>query len=93
MNELFIHQNPDVMDNIVEKMVKDWSCPAHNYDGCPDLRCAVMETVKIKDSELKNHEQSLLWTVEYILDRLCVEGEAREIALDEFKSHLVNKFE
>ena len=43
--------------------------------------------------ELKNHEQSLLWTVESILDGLCVEGEAREIALNDFKSHLINSFD
>lgn len=46
-----------------------------------------------KNEELRNHEQSLLWTMESILDGLCVEGEAREIAMNDFKEHLENNFD
>lgn len=38
--------------------------------------------------QIKNQEQTLLWTVEHILDRLCIEGEAREIAIKEFTNDL-----
>lgn len=41
-----------------------------------------------KDIDLKNQEQSLLWTLYSILDGLAVEGEAREYAINEFKKHL-----
>lgn len=41
-----------------------------------------------KDEQFKNQEQTLLWTVEHILDRLCIEGEAREIAIREFTNDL-----
>ena len=54
---------------------------------------AALLACKHKDEELKRHEQSLLWTIESILDGLCVEGEAREIALQEFKDHLINNFD
>ena len=39
--------------------------------------------------QIKNQEQTLLWTVEHILDRLCIEGEAREIAIKEFTNDLL----
>ena len=78
--------------NLVEKMVNDWHCSETEF-GCPNVRNAVKEAIQAKDKELKNHEQSLLWTVQYILDRLCVEGEAREIALNDFQSQLINNFE
>ena len=41
-----------------------------------------------KNNDLKNQEQSLLWTLYSILDGLAVEGEARENAINEFKKHL-----
>lgn len=41
-----------------------------------------------KDIDLKNQEQSLLWTLYSILDGLAVEGEARDYAINEFKKHL-----
>lgn len=41
--------------------------------------------------EIKNQEQTLLWTFYSILDNLAVEGEARDIAIKEFKEHLINK--
>lgn len=56
-------------------------------------RDAALLACRHKDEEMKRHEQSLLWTVESILDGLCVEGEARAIALQEFKDHLINNFE
>lgn len=40
---------------------------------------------------LKNQEQSLLWTLYSILDKLAIEGEARDIAIRDFKEHLINK--
>lgn len=43
--------------------------------------------------ELKNHEQSLLWAVTSILDKICPDRESFENALDEFKNHLINKFD
>lgn len=39
----------------------------------------------------KNQEQTLLWTLYAILDKLAIEGEARDIAIKEFKEHLINK--
>lgn len=44
-----------------------------------------------KNLQIKNQEQSLLWTLYSILDNLAVEGEARDIAIKEFKEHLINK--
>lgn len=41
--------------------------------------------------QLKNQEQTLLWTLYSILDKLSIEGEARDIAIKEFKEHLINK--
>lgn len=40
---------------------------------------------------LKNQEQSLLWTLYSILDKLAIKGEARDIAIRDFKEHLLNK--
>lgn len=40
---------------------------------------------------LKNQEQSLLWTLYSILDKLAIEGEARDVAIRDFKEHLINK--
>lgn len=44
-----------------------------------------------QNTQLKNQEQSLLWTFYSILDKLAIEGEARDIAIEEFKDHLINK--
>lgn len=41
--------------------------------------------------ELRNQEQALLWTLYSILDKLAIEGEARDVAIKEFKEHLINK--
>lgn len=46
-----------------------------------------------KNEAMYNHEQSLLWTLESILDGLCVEGEAREVAMNDFKEHLIYQFD
>lgn len=46
-----------------------------------------------KNEELKKHEQSLLWCVESILDKICIDNESYNIALDDFKSHLINNFD
>lgn len=43
-----------------------------------------------KNSELRNQEQALLYTLYSILDGLVVEGEARDIAIKEFREHLIN---
>jgi len=45
----------------------------------------------LEQSELLNHEQTIFWTFIHILDKLCIEGEAREIAINEFKDKLINK--
>lgn len=49
---------------------------------------SALKMAEHKDIELKNTEQSLLWTLYSILDNLAVEGEAREYAINEFKKHL-----
>ena len=46
---------------------------------------------KEQNTQLKNQEQTLLWTLYSILDKLAIEGEAREFAIKEFKEHLINK--
>ena len=51
----------------------------------------MLQMANWKDEQLKEHEQSLLYTVESMLDRLNIEGEARKIALNEFKEHLIFK--
>jgi|GEM_PF-5909602 len=55
------------------------------------VESAVMEMAQYKDIELRNQEQSLLWTFYHVLDILALEGEARDIAIKEFKNHLINK--
>lgn len=64
-------------------------------DNNPSSECfvAAKRMAIHKNEAMQNHEQSLLWTMESILDGLCVEGEAREIALNEFKEHLINQFD
>lgn len=49
---------------------------------------SALKMAEYKDIELKNQEQSLLWTLYSILDNLAAEGEAREHAINEFKEHL-----
>lgn len=44
-----------------------------------------------QNTQLKNQEQTLLWTLYSILDMIAIEGEARDIAIREFKEHLINK--
>lgn len=48
------------------------------------------QMITCKNSELRNQEQTLLYTLYSILDGLAVEGEARDIAIKEFKEHLIN---
>lgn len=48
------------------------------------------QMIEHKNSEFRNQEQSLLYTLYSILDGLAVEGEARDIAIKEFKEHLIN---
>lgn len=62
-----------------------------NRNLCSELRNQAKKIRKFKaekDIDLKNQEQSLLWTLYSILDNLAVEGEARENAINEFKEHL-----
>lgn len=40
--------------------------------------------------DMRDHEQKLLWTVASILDNLCIVGDARERAMDEFRHYLKN---
>lgn len=49
------------------------------------------EWLNKENAQIKNQEQTLLWTLYTILDELAVEGEAREIAIKQFKEHLINK--
>lgn len=46
---------------------------------------------EFKNVEIRNQEQSLLWTFYSILDKLAIEDEARDIAIKEIKEHLINK--
>jgi hypothetical protein len=55
------------------------------------VESAAMEMAEFKGIQLKNQEQSLLWTLYSILDKIAIEGEARAIAIKEFKDHLINK--
>lgn len=52
---------------------------------------AAIKMAAFKNHQIKNHEQSLLWTLYSILDKIAIEGEARDIAIKEFKDHLINK--
>lgn len=54
---------------------------------------AVMKALAQKDEEIKRHEQSLLWTFESIIDNLVTDSEAYKIAMDDFKSKLINNFD
>ena len=53
----------------------------------------VMKALAQKDEEIKRHEQSLLWTFESIIDNLVTDSEAYKIAMDDFKSKLINNFD
>lgn len=59
--------------------------------GCPNVENGATIMADFKNLQIKNQEQSLLWTLYSILDNLAVEGEARDIAIKEFKEHLINK--
>ena len=52
---------------------------------------AAIKMAAFKNHQIKTHEQSLLWTFYSILDKIAIEGEARDIAIKEFKDHLINK--
>ena len=54
---------------------------------------AVMQALSQKDAEIKRHEQTLLWTFEAIIDNLVTDSEAYKIAMDDFKSKLINNFD
>lgn len=43
------------------------------------------------DEAIRNREQELLWTFYHIMDILMIEGESRDIAIEEFKKELINK--
>lgn len=77
--------DPDVVyaHNVV--MSKNYG--RQNYEDV--MRC-MKQMITCKKSELRNHEQTLLYTLYSILDGLAVEGEARDIAIKEFKEHLIN---
>lgn len=64
-------------------------------DNNPNGECfvAAKRMAIHKNEAMRNHEQSLLWTLESILDDLCIDAEAYEIAMNEFKEHLINKFD
>lgn len=54
---------------------------------------AALKAANQKDEDLRNHEQSLLWAVESILDNFCFDPEAYNNAINDFKSHLINSFD
>jgi len=43
------------------------------------------------EEEIHNHEQSLLWTFRYILDKIVPDKESYDIAVKEFKEQLIFK--
>lgn len=59
--------------------------------GCPNVGNAATKMAEFKNVEIRNQEQSLLWTFYSILDKLAIEDEARDIAIKEIKEHLINK--
>ena len=59
--------------------------------GCPNVENAAIIMATFKNNQFRNQEQTLLWTLYSILDKLAIEGEARDIAIKEFKEHLINK--
>lgn len=59
--------------------------------GCPNVENGAVIMAAFKNNQFRNQEQSLLWTLYSILDKLAIEGEARDIAIKEFKEHLINK--
>ena len=73
-----------------EIVIKIQNSSSLDYDGrrAKYMYDSAMEMAKWKEEQFKNQEQTLLWTVEHILDRLCIEGEAREIAIKEFTNDL-----
>lgn len=92
----------DNMDDRFDKQQNKYIDPdivyAHNvvmseaYDRptYEEVMHCMKQMIDHKNAELRNHEQSLLYTLYSILDGLAVEGEARDIAIEEFKKHLIN---
>lgn len=72
-----------------EKALELCNDPKNDYKSTADL-CVMM--ANWKDEQLKNHEQSLLWTFESILDKIVPDGESYNIAINEFKNQLINKY-
>lgn len=59
---------------------------------CEQCRYRVaIEMAEWKDKQIKNHEQSLLWIVESILDKIVPDEESYNIAINEFKRQLINE--
>lgn len=73
-----------------EIVIKIQNSSSLDYDGrrAKYMYDSAMQMAKWKEEQFKNQEQTLLWTVEHMLDRLCIEGEAREIAIKEFTNDL-----
>lgn len=59
--------------------------------GCPNVENGAIIMATFKNNQFRNQEQSLLLTLYAILDKLAIEGEARDIAIRDFKEHLINK--
>lgn len=59
--------------------------------GCPNVENGAVIMATFKNNQFRNQEQTLLWTLYSILDKLAIEGETRDIAIKEFKEHLINK--
>lgn len=47
--------------------------------------------ILIPQEEVRIHEQSLVWTMQSILDKLEITGETLQNARAEFVEHLINK--
>lgn len=59
--------------------------------GCPNVENGATIMATFKNNQFRNQEQTLLWTLYSIFDKLVIVGEARENAIKEFKEHLINK--
>lgn len=59
--------------------------------GCPNVENGAIIMATFKNNQFRNQELTLLRTLYSILDKLAIEGEARSIAIKEFKEHLINK--
>lgn len=76
-----------------EKLAKQigTQCQSDNTSG--ECFVAAKRMAIAKNDEMRNHEQALLWCVESILDRICIDSESYNIAIDDFKNHLINNFD